>query len=194
MQLAPRQKSLVTPRLVLEPQIAAHAPQMFTLLQDPSLYRYENEAPSSVEWLEARFRRLESRASADGREWWLNWVVRQDASTLIGFVQATVCEDHHASIAYVVGSAYWGQGYACEAVTAMLDELLLRFAVIRFSAVLKRDNTRSVRLLERLGFVLDTDGHDIHADEIRMQRGPNAPRAEQEQLARPRRVDKRPRT
>lgn len=164
---------------------------MFTLLQDPALYRYENEAPSSIEWLEARFRRLESRASADGREWWLNWVVRHGASNLIGFVQATVREDHHASIAYVFGSAYWGRGFACEAVTAMLDELLLRFGVTRFSAVLKRDNTRSVRLLERLGFVLDADGGDILTDEIRMQRGANAPCAEQEQLARRARFNER---
>ena len=143
------------------------------------------------EWLEARFRRLESRASANAREWWLNWVVRHDASTLIGFVQATVREDHHASIAYVFGSAYWGRGFACEAVTAMLEELLLRFGVISFSAVLKRDNTRSVRLLERLGFVLDTDGRDILADEIRMHRGANPPCAQHEELARRTRFDER---
>lgn len=187
-------RSIATERLILEPQVAAHADEMFALLQDPAIYRYENEAPRSVELLRERFLRLETRASPDGAQTWLNWVVRLPAAGLIGFVQATVHRDGSAGVAYVFGSAYWGRGFACEAVTAMLDELLLRFGVTSFSAVLKRGNTRSVRLLERLGFVLDTDGRDILADEIRMQCGANPLRAEHEQLARRTRFDERART
>ena len=36
--------------LTLEPQIAAHADEMFIVLGDAALYAYENEAPASVEW------------------------------------------------------------------------------------------------------------------------------------------------
>ena len=145
-------RSIATARLTLEPQLAAHAEEMFALLQDPALYRHENEAPSSVEWLRERFGRLESRTSADGRELWLNWVVRFPDAGLIGFVQATVQSGGPAGIAYVMASPYWGRGFGTEAVEAMLDELAERYDVRDLSAVLKRENRRSVRLLERLGF------------------------------------------
>jgi RimJ/RimL family protein N-acetyltransferase len=73
---------------------------------------------------------------------------------LVGFVQATVFPDQSAGIAYVLSSARWGQGIASEAVVAMCDELRAHYDVARFSAVLKRENARSVRLLARLGFLL----------------------------------------
>ncbi|HKU87954.1 MAG TPA: GNAT family N-acetyltransferase [Casimicrobiaceae bacterium] len=145
-------RTLVTARLVLEPQVTAHAEPMYALLQDPAIYRYENEPPESVDWLRERFRRLESRTSADGSEQWLNWVVRLRDSDLIGYVQATACEALPAAIAYVFASRWWGHGYASEAVVAMMEELAESYGARAFSAVLKRDNLRSVRLLERLGF------------------------------------------
>jgi RimJ/RimL family protein N-acetyltransferase len=170
----PLLRRLSTRRLLLEPQVAAHAARMFTLLQDPAIYRYENEAPPSLEWLEERFRRLETRRSADGNEQWLNWVVRLRGSSLIGFVQATLRQDRSAAIAYVFGSAHWGRGYASEAVSAMLDELLAYYGVTSFAAVLKRDNLRSVRLLDRLGFApavpVGANANNVLPDEMLMQR------------------------
>jgi ribosomal-protein-alanine N-acetyltransferase len=125
---------------------------MFLLLGDAALYVFENEPPASIEWLRQRFSRLESRQSPDGSQRWLNWVIRLPTSELAGYVQATVHADGHAAIAYVLGSAYWGRGLAGRAVQAMLDELMERYQVRRFTAVFKRENMRSMRLLERLGF------------------------------------------
>jgi ribosomal-protein-alanine N-acetyltransferase len=150
--IQPSLRMIATRRLELDPQLAEHADEMFVLLQDPALYHYENEAPSSVERLRERFARLETRMSADGDEAWLNWVVRLPGVGLIGFVQATVHYDGSAGVAYVFGSAYWGQGYAYEAVHAMLCELAERWKVRVFRAVLKRGNARSQRLLARLAF------------------------------------------
>jgi RimJ/RimL family protein N-acetyltransferase len=171
-------RAIATERLTLEPQVVAHAARMFALLQDPAIYRYENEAPASLDWLQERFRRLESRASADGREQWLNWVVRIGADELIGFVQATIDADRAAAIAYVFGSVYWGRGYATEAVSAMLRDLVVHHDVVEYSAVLKRANARSIRLLQRLGFEPDANAvpdaertrESILADEMRMTR------------------------
>jgi len=143
-----------TARLTLEPQRAAHAAEMFAVLSDPAIYEYENEPPPSVEWLHARYARLESRRSADGREHWLNWVIRLPGSGLIGYVQATVQADGHAAIAYELSSAWWGRGLASEAVRAMIAELVRQHRVRGLGAVLKRDNRRSLRLLQGLGFTL----------------------------------------
>jgi ribosomal-protein-alanine N-acetyltransferase len=149
----PSLRVIATPRLELDPQLALHADEMFALLQDPALYRYENEAPQSVERMRERFARLETRMSADASEAWLNWVVRLRGAGLIGFVQATVHRDGTAGVAYVFGSAYWGNGYAHEAVHAMLRELAEAWEVRVFRAVLKSANAQSRRLLTRLGFV-----------------------------------------
>jgi len=150
--------------LTLEPQLATHAAEMFAVLSDPAIYTYENEPPASVEWLRARFARLESRRSADGEEQWLNWVIRCQPSEMIGFVQATVRANDSATIAYVIASSHWGRGLASEAVKAMIAELAANYQVRYLSAVLKRDNQRSMRLLERLGFALASPEERIRAD------------------------------
>jgi RimJ/RimL family protein N-acetyltransferase len=138
--------------LVLEPLTAAHAEAMFTVLSDPAIYAYENAPPPSVDWLRARYARLESRASADGTEQWLNWVVRARDAALVGYVQATVRGDATAAVAYELASAHWGRGYGRRAVEAMLAELDQHYGVRTFTAVLKRANARSLHLLERLAF------------------------------------------
>ena len=146
-------KLLETDRLRLEPQVVAHADQMFPVLCDPALYTYEDEPPPSVEWLRARFLRLERRSNAEGTERWLNWVLRDKAdAALIGYVQATLSTDGQAAIAYILHGSRWGQGLASEAVTRMLQELADGYRIRTFFAVVKRANHRSLRLLERLGF------------------------------------------
>lgn len=148
---------LRTPRLMLEPQLAAHAAEMFGVLGDPAIYLHENAPPASLAWLTERYAKLESRRSPDGRAFWLNWVVRLGVDgPLIGYVQATVQAgqpSHRSSlVAYEFNSRYWHQGYGAEAVQALLDELANAWQVVRAQAVLKRSNQGSMALLRRLGF------------------------------------------
>ena len=161
-------------RITLEPQTAAHAEEMFAVLSDPAIYEYENEPPRSLEWLRERFRKLESRRSPDGEEEWLNWVIRLSSGELIGYVQATVHRDGRAAIAYELASAYWGRGYARKAVEAMIGELVQNHGVRTLTAVFKRENQRSRRLLERLGFAPASAQRclelEIEPDENLMQR------------------------
>lgn len=165
-------RSVKTASLTLEPQTIAHAEQMFVVLSDPAIYAFENEPPLSLEWLRARFTKLESRQSPDGQAQWLNWVVRLPTSELIGFVQATVDQNGFADIAYVFASAHWGRGLAREAVEAMIAELIAHYPVRALSAVLKRENTRSLKLLERLGFsrasAAEHVEHQVAIDELLM--------------------------
>ena len=139
-------------RLTLVPQTAAHASEMFRVLSDPALHESGIEPPRSLAGLRSRFLRLEARRSPGGSEQWLNWVIRLGPSELIGSVQATVFGTSSAAIAYELASAHWGRGLASEAVRAMIGELVSRYHVGEFAAVVKLGNTRSLRLLERLGF------------------------------------------
>ncbi|MFC7421645.1 GNAT family N-acetyltransferase [Iodobacter arcticus] len=146
-------RTLKTAALILEPQTAEHAEAMFVVLRDPAIYEFENAPPVSADWLHARFLRLEARASPDGAEQWLNWVIRLTASQqLAGYVQATIT-DQHALIAYELSSAHWGKGIARAAVSAVLQELAQHYGIKQYFAILKRHNIRSKKLLDRLGFV-----------------------------------------
>ena len=156
--------------VVLDPQVAAHAREMFALLADPAIYEYEGAQPESEDWLAQRFARLESRGSPDGREGWLNWIVRLPGGEAIGYVQATIDESGNASIAYIFASRSWGRGLARRAVEAMTGELRDRYGVRAMIVVLKSVNLRSLRLAQRLGFTRAEDQAGIEADEIRMRR------------------------
>ena len=145
---------LETDRLRLEPLRALHAALLFTLLSDARLYEFVPQDPPATEaMLEARYRWLEKRVSPDGREGWLNWaVVAKEDGACLGTSQATLREDGTALIAYELGSAHWGKGYATEACSRVLAFL---FETCAIRSVLARVDTRngaSIRLLERLGF------------------------------------------
>ncbi|HYR35310.1 MAG TPA: GNAT family N-acetyltransferase [Burkholderiales bacterium] len=163
-------QAIKTGRLSLEPQVAAHAEEMFAILSDPAIYEHENAPPCSLEWLRERYTRLESRRSADGEQQWLNWVIRLPGGELIGYVQATVFPGGRAAIAYELASRYWGRGLAREACQAMLAALAAEYGVRSAHAVFKRTNTRSSRLLDRLGFTPAPGDGEAEPDELRMVR------------------------
>lgn len=145
-------RTLVAPGCTLEPQVGAHAPEMFEVLSDPAIYEFENAPPESEAWLRRRFEHLERRVSPDDREQWLNWVIRLPEGRLAGYVQATVLEDRTALVAYELNSRYWRQGLGTRAMQAMLQELREAYGVRTCIAVFKAKNVRSEGLLRKLGF------------------------------------------
>jgi RimJ/RimL family protein N-acetyltransferase len=169
-------RTLSTERFTLEPLLPEHAPAMFVVLGDPALYEFEHEPPLSAQDLREHYADLAMRGSPNGRERWLNWVLRLPTGKLAGSVQATVQPDGQADIAYELASAQWGRGLASQAVAAMLDELVSQHGVLGQWAVLKRRNLRSLRLLQGLGFTPASAEavarRDIEHDELLMQRGP----------------------
>ncbi len=125
---------------------------MFSVLSDLAIYEFENGPPHSEEWLVDRFARLERRASSDGRQLRLNWVIRLSSGELAGYVQATVYESGTALVAYELASKYWRRGIGSGALSAMLQELGVTYNAQLFVAVLKHANYRSMALLRHLGF------------------------------------------
>lgn len=153
--------------IVLVPQVAAHAPELFAVLSDPQLYTYlDDQPPLDEASLRARLLRLEARQSPDGTERWLNWVVRA-GGLLVGYVQATVTSDGMASIGYVISADHWRRGYGRAAVSAMLAELAEFHAVTHATATIDHLNEGSRRLLLSLGFAWEID---VKPDEQRLLR------------------------
>jgi len=169
-------RTITCRQFTLEPLLPEHAAGMYRVLCDPALYEFEHEPPLSLPALREHYADLAMRGSPNGREAWLNWVLRLPTGELVGSVQATVQADGQADIAYELASALWGRGLASLAVSAMLDELVSQHAVVGLWAVLKCRNLRSLRLLQGLGFSPATQGavarRDIESDEQLMWRAP----------------------
>ena len=139
-------------RLQLEPLRQGHAAALFELLADPALYTWiDHGPPASLQRLQDVYRQLEDRRSPDGQELWLNWALFEGVAPL-GYVQASVLADGRAWVAYVLGRAAWGRGYAAEAVAVMLQHLAGTLEVRQAMAMVEQDNARSIALLRRLGF------------------------------------------
>jgi ribosomal-protein-alanine N-acetyltransferase len=139
--------------LRLEPLVAAHAEEMFGPLSAAAIYDYmPGHPPLSVAALLERFVRLERGRSTDGRQLWLNWIVRLRSGHCAGFVQATIHPERTGDFAFAFAPAYWGQGIAFEACHAALPHLFVALQVSALFATVDPRNARSIRLLLRLRF------------------------------------------
>lgn len=114
---------IVTERLELQPLRPEHADDMVVVLADEALYAMTGGRPPNRDELRKRYTRQAVGHSGDSTETWHNWILRRrDDGAAIGFVQATVV-DRVAELAWLVGVAWQGRGYATEAVRAVVDWL-----------------------------------------------------------------------
>ncbi|MCC7053413.1 MAG: GNAT family N-acetyltransferase [Gemmatimonadaceae bacterium] len=85
------------------------------------------------------------------------WLVERRADHavmgLCGFVRRDALP--HADLGFAFLPAYEGQGYAFEATQASLAYGAATLGLTQVLAIVQPDNARSIRLLERLGFVAD---------------------------------------
>ena len=160
----------------LHPVTRADAPSMVAVLADPALYVHTGGDPPSLERLTGWFAALESRTSTSGHQLWLMWVIdapqgpsgphrRADAEPAehrgaearagyqgpAGYVQATVDVDR-AALAWVVGTAFQGQGLATAAAAEVVACMAVTFGVSTFVASIAPGHVASMRVAERLGF------------------------------------------
>ena len=153
--------TLLTARLSLTPLAVADAKAMVDVLSDPDLYEFTGGEPPTFEDLEKLYRFQVAGSPNDG-ETWHNWIIRLEGAPL-GYLQATV-SGGEADLAWVVGTAWQGQGYATEASTAIRDRLADQ-GVTGFSAHIHPDHHASHRIATRLGLRptgdLDDEGEMI---------------------------------
>jgi len=115
-----RANAIDTPRLRLDPMGPADADELFAVLDDVALHLHTGGEPMSRPELERWITFVASGASPSGWETWCNWVIRRTGdNVLVGTGQATIVDDE-ASLAWVIGTAWQGSGYAKEAAAGMV--------------------------------------------------------------------------
>ena len=146
--------ALATARLRIEPLSAGHAAAMFEPMLDPAIYEWISMQPSpDLAHLQRRWAWVAERPLVDVAVLDLGWAVQRVADgAWIGKMDAEVTAAGVANnVGYLFLPAYWGQGYATEAVTA-LSEHLRRQGVVAQRATVTLGNEASCRVLEHAGF------------------------------------------
>ena len=142
--------SIRMPRLRLEPLTVRDTDVLFPVLNDPALHTFTGGEPRTRAELEAWIGAVEPGRSPDGTQSWCNWVVVVvETGSVAGTVQATV-EREDASLAWVIGAAFQGHGYAKEAAAAMAAWLTDQ-GVTRFRATIHPDHAASGSVAHSLG-------------------------------------------
>jgi RimJ/RimL family protein N-acetyltransferase len=147
--------SLESERLVLEPLKPDHADELVNVLDDPALHRFTGGAPAAgLAELRARFERQARGESPDGRDGWLNWVLRERASGRpVGTVQATVTgrtDGKVAELAWVIGTGAQGNGFGKEAAATVADWLRAQ-GVVRLRAHIHPQHYESMAVARSAG-------------------------------------------
>ncbi|MDX6259669.1 MAG: hypothetical protein QOH84_1357 [Kribbellaceae bacterium] len=139
----------VTDRLAMLPLRVEYSVVMAKVLADPALYVFTGGEPATAEALSERYRRQVAGPGRPG-ESWLNWVISATQyDELVGYVQATVLGDE-AEIAWVLGTAWQGHGYAKEAAVGLVGWLEAHGAV-RIIAHVHPDHTVSAAVASAAG-------------------------------------------
>jgi RimJ/RimL family protein N-acetyltransferase len=143
--------NLTTARLDLVPLTATDAEDLFPVFDDPALGRWTGEIPpADVEALRRRFAAWEAGPPYDSPERWLNWTMRRRADgRAVGHLQSTVVGDG-AAVAWVVGTAFQGQGFATEAARALVT-WLRETGIATIEASIHPDNAASQVVASRAG-------------------------------------------
>jgi RimJ/RimL family protein N-acetyltransferase len=125
---------------------------MAGVLGDQRLYEFIGGGPPTPGELHARYHRLAAGQSADGRQEWHNWIVRQHSDRrAVGTVQATLVDEGlSAEIAWLIGVPWQGHGIASEAAQALVLWLGSR-GVITITAHIHPDHHASANVAARAG-------------------------------------------
>jgi len=145
---------ITTSRLMLSPLHAGDADTMLIYRADPEVGRYQGWEPATLEDVQHFIEQMQT-VSFDTPGTWYQLAVRlRESRELIGDLGVHFPGDreHQVEIGFTIAPVHQGNGYATEAVTGLLDHLLLTMRKHRVFASVDPRNEPSLALLERIGF------------------------------------------
>lgn len=140
-----RDRTIQTERLILRKKCEKDIPYMLRLFQDEEVRRYLGGYPPREE-------RAMARMVQHGRS--TEWAAAlPDSDEYIGeCMLLKVVDGRIGEIGYYFRQEFWGQGYASEAVTAVISYCAEALGLKRLWANIDNQNVRSKRFIQRLGF------------------------------------------
>lgn len=142
--------SLTTPRLHLRQLVEDDAPELYLLNSDPEVLRYTGDKPyASVE---------EARAFIRGYDQYTLYqrgrlgMFLKETGAFAGWCGLKYHpENEETELGFRLKRAYWNKGYATEAARASLDYGFNELKLPTIMGRVIKDNTASIRVLEKIG-------------------------------------------
>jgi aminoglycoside 6'-N-acetyltransferase len=147
---------LETPRLLLRNFCDDDIEPFMAYRNDPQVYRYQGWAVPFDRMAALKFINSMKRAIPGVEDIWFQFALEHKAAhQMIGDVGFLTRSGHYkdqAVLGFTLARPYWGQGFANEAVRAVINFLFAELKLHRIQADCDAENAASSRLLERLGF------------------------------------------
>lgn len=145
--------SLTTPRLLLRRLHESDAPTLVAYRNDPEVMQFQSWSPADETQARASIAAMATLEPGDPNGFQFALELQQE-KVHIGdlYLRPLEWDARQAEIGYTLARAYQGQGYAAEAVIALLAYCFTVLKYHRVIAITACENQGSVQLLERLGF------------------------------------------
>jgi ribosomal-protein-alanine N-acetyltransferase len=142
---------IATPRLVLRGLTRADTDSLQSILNDPEvLHFFPNPEPPGWERVQKIIDQQLIHWQEHGYGWWA--VELRSSQELIGWAGLQFLPDtSETEVAYLLGKAYWGQGFATEAARASMKFGFETLKLNSIVAVVHPANKASIRVIEKLG-------------------------------------------
>lgn len=117
----------------------------------PEIYKYQCWKPKSIKDIED-FINKNAAVYPNTPNTWLQLAVCLKEGKMIGDIGIHFMDDCQIEIGYTLSPEYQGNGYAFEAVKAVINYAFSELQKHRITASVDPDNIQSIKLLERIGF------------------------------------------
>ena len=154
-------------RLIIREFEVEDSISLMDVFGDEEVMRY-GDGVKTLEWVEYSVREMRKDYHVPGYGKWA--VVAKDSTALLGYCgleDLDINGKQEVAIGYRLARPYWGQGYASEAAIAVRDYGLHALKLKRLVATIDPDNTASIRVVQKAGFIYEKDIMlDTHPDHL----------------------------
>lgn len=147
---------LHTERVHLRKMKVSDSPSLFKIWSDPEVTKFMNIDSFTDENQAKDMIKLLDEFSLDNKAIRFS-IIEMESNEIIGSCgfNSLDFENEKAEIGYDIARAFWGRGYASEAISALLDYAFSTLKLNRIEAKVEPENVNSVKVLRKLNFMFE---------------------------------------
>ena len=147
---------LHTERLHLRKMKVSDSPSLFKIWSDPEVTKFMNIDSFTDENQAKDMIKLLDEFSLDNKAIRFS-IIEMESNEIIGSCgfNSLDFENEKAEIGYDIAKAFWGRGYASEAMSGLLDYAFSTLKLNRIEAKVEPENVNSVKVLQKLNFMFE---------------------------------------
>jgi [ribosomal protein S5]-alanine N-acetyltransferase len=147
---------LSTPRLILRALRTSDLDDLYEYASDPEIDQHVPwEHYQNIDEARENLNEFLEEYEKDGLGAWD--IEHRAENKLIGIINISIPHriNRRVELGYTISQAYWGKGYATEAVQAVIQFGFEKMKLVRIEAVVLPENLASARVLEKSGMQLE---------------------------------------